>query len=433
MDRPRYTFRRSLAALALISGLPLMLMTPAAHAAPTRSPYTLKAILPLNGSVANIPIGDHFDVGKLNDRGQIAFITANPDGDEILVQYSDGKLIPIVVAGADALGGQWGMNNGIEAPVNMNELGNIVFATDLTVGGNTDVETFLWDGTKHTITTLAKRGMPGGRNLIFEAGGGPTPGINNQNDIALVAALRDSQGLLQNGVFLRSPDGALQPVAVPEQPLPDGQKVGHAYEATVNDAGMVGLLIRRQVDGEHMDSAYLWEKGVLTPLALVGQPAPGGGTIHTAWGALVNNKNGHVVVAAGLDKLNGPSALYLFADGQLTPIAIPGKVMPDGGVFKTLQSDRDGISFANELGQHAFLATMADNSTALYRLDADGQVSLMLKSGMTTDLGIITQVGVPLPVAEPQGVGVGFNSKGQAAFTAQFNGGVTTLVLLSPP
>jgi hypothetical protein len=156
--------------------------------------------------VGNVPIGDHFDVGKLSDRGQIAFVTGNADGDEILVQYSDGKLIPIVIAGADALGGRWGTNNGVEAPVNM-----------------------------------------------------------------------------------------------------------------------------------------------------------------------------------------------------------------------------------NELGQHAFLATLADNSTALYRLDADGQISLMLKSGMATGMGVITQVGVPVPAAEPEGVGVGFNSSGQAAFTARFNGGVTTLVLLSPP
>jgi len=432
MKRPRRAARRWLAALVLMGGH-LLLVPVAGRAAPAQTSYKLKPILQLGGSVGNVPIGDHFDVGKLNDRGQIAFVTGNADGDEILVQYSDGKLIPIVIAGADALGGQWGTNNGVEAPVNMNELGNIVFATDLIVGGNTDVETFLWDATAQTITTLAKRGMPGIRNLTFEAGGGPTPAINNHNDIALVAAMRDSKGLLQDGVFLRSPDGALQPVALPEQVLPDFQLVGHAYEATVNDAGMVGLLIRRQVDGEHMDSAYVWEKGVLTPLALVGQPAPGGGTIHTAWGALVNNKNRNVVVAAQLDSLKGPNVLYRFADGKLTPIAIPGKVMPDGGIFKTLQSDRDGISFANELGQHAFLATLADNSTALYRLDADGQISLMLKSGTATGMGVITQVGVPVPAAEPEGVGVGFNSSGQAAFTARFNGGVTTLVLLSPP
>src|SRR5262249_13832002 len=156
-----------------------------------------KPILALGGSVGKIPIDGHFDIGKMNDRGQIAFVTGNVDGDEVLAQYSDGELIPIVNGGADALGGQWGTNNGIEAPVNMNELGNIVFATELLVGNQTDVQTFLWDAQKRAITAVAKKGMTAVRNMAFEAGGSSTPAINIHNDIALVATVRNAQGQAQ--------------------------------------------------------------------------------------------------------------------------------------------------------------------------------------------------------------------------------------------
>ena len=98
MARPRCTFSRSLAVFALISGYLLMLMPLAESAATAQTTFKLKPILQLGGMVGNTPIGDHFDVGKLNDRGQLAFVTGNEDGDEILVQYSDGKLIPILKA-----------------------------------------------------------------------------------------------------------------------------------------------------------------------------------------------------------------------------------------------------------------------------------------------------------------------------------------------
>jgi hypothetical protein len=190
--------------------------------------------------------------------------------------------------------------------------------------------------------------------------------------------------------------------------------------------------VRRQGDGAEMESAYLWENGTLTPLALVGQNAPGGGKIATVWGALVNNKNRSVVIAARLNNSKGPDGLYRFADGKLTPVVVPGQALPDGGKFKTLQGEREGIGFANELGQHPFLATLADQSSALYRLEPDGQLTPILKSGAVTDLGKITHVGVLVPPKEPEGVGVGLNASGQAAVTVRINGGVTTVVLLTP-
>src|SRR5262249_38629279 len=157
------------------------------------------------------------------------------------------------------------------------------------------------------------------------------------------------------------------------QPFPDGRPIVSAIEASINDAGMVGFLARRQGDGASKLSAYVWENGTITPVAVFGQMVPGGARIVTAWCCLVNNQNRNTVVAVRLNDINkGPDALYLFANGALTPVAVPGQPMPGGGTFKTLQSDRDGIGFANRLGQHPFLVTLQDNSSAAYRMETDG-------------------------------------------------------------
>lgn len=429
MKRPLCPVRHSPAVPILLG---LLLLVPGPSRADTT--YRIQPILRLGDPVGSLRIDGHFDIGTLNDRGQIIFVTEDPDGAEVLLQYADGKITPIVVGGTEAVpfGGQWGTNNGIEAPVSMNQLGNVVFATDLTVGDDTDIKTFLWDYQAQKLTIVAHKGMRADQNRTLETGGSATPVINNRNEIALVAAVRNAAGQVQDGVFLFGQDGKLQPVAVPDQMLPDGGQIVRADEATLSDAGAVAFLVRRQGNGAEMESAYMWENGTLTPVALVGQNAPGGGKIAAVWGALVNNKNRSVVVAARLNNSKGPDALYRFADGKLTPVAVPGQTMPGGGKFKTLQSDRDGIGFANELGQHPVLAILDDQSTALYRLEPDGQLALILKSGATTDLGKITHVGVPVPPKEPEGVGAGLNAGGQVAVNVKINGGATTLVLLTP-
>src|SRR5207244_256077 len=96
------------------------------------------------------------------------------------------------------------------------------------------------------------------------------------------------------------------------------------------------------------------------------------------------------------------SIAYLFGSPQFTP----------------------DISAGTEAGQHAFLATLDDNSMALYRVDVDGALSLVLKSGATTPLGKVTGFGKDLSPA--------MNSQGQVVASVQFDGGPDTLVLLTP-
>jgi hypothetical protein len=59
-------------------------------------------------------------------------------------------------------------------------------------------------------------------------------------------------------------------------------------------------------------------------------------------------------------------------------------------------------------------------------LDPDGKVSPVLATWATTDLGKITRISPAV------GGGIAFNNKGQIALIVRIDGGLDTLVLLSP-
>jgi hypothetical protein len=149
-------------------------------------------------------------------------------------------------------------------------------------------------------------------------------------------------------------------------------------------------------------------------------------------GAWVNNDNRSVLLSASLKGLDGPFGLYRFVGGTITPVVVPGQEMPGGGRFKDLVFPWGyyAVSAANDAGQHAFAAVLADGSQAAYRLDADGKLSLILKSGANTELGPFTGFG---PAGSPNNSsGISLNNRGQVAMTVKIAGGPDTVVLLTP-
>jgi hypothetical protein len=271
--------------------------------------------------------------------------------------------------------------------------------------------------------------MPAGSDLTFERSDGWPPMLSNSGDIAFPAAVKNGAGNTAIGVFFLGRDGQLQSVAVPGQELPGGGNMVNAVAHSLNDAGGVAFVATTQPNSP--PSAYLWEKGSITPVALLGMEVPGGGKIAAVDFAAVNNKNRSVLVLARL-RLSDPHGFYLWEDGKLTPLLVRGQEMPGGGQFREVLFPNP-ISYPNEAGQYAFLARVTEagtSRTAAYLMDADGKLSLILKSGTTTDLGRITHISVP--TASPPSSGVAVNSKGQVALPVRIDNGPTTLVLLTP-
>jgi hypothetical protein len=379
--------------------------------------HKIQPIIKLGDTVADVKIrakNGYFALGALNDSGQIAFIAANGEiaNSEMLLQYADGKFIPIAVGGRDAPGGNWVKAEGFNSPVSMNQLGNVVFGANATIGGATAYGTFLWDFKAQKVTPVALKGMPAVNNLTFEKGSTGIPMINNRGEIAFPAGVKNAAGKVHSGVFFLGEDGQFQAVAPPDQELPGGETVQDAYLNSLNDSGRVGF-----VTADPGKGGYLWEKGTLTQVAAIGMDAPGG-KIAVVGGVLVNNQN--VVLDLSLQGDSGNDGLYIYANGSLTPLVVPGQEMPGGGTLLHL-----GAVALNDAGQSAFIGWLKDGTRSAYLLEPDGKLSLILNTAATTELGRITNVGSP-------SAGICLNNRGQVALAVEIAGGPDTIVLLTP-
>jgi hypothetical protein len=407
----------------------LALLAPGAARAVGLTGYTIRPIARLGDRVADVTMrkGSNFQISTLNDSGQLALVTENAAGGEMLLQYANDQFIPIAVGGGDAPGGRWVKQLGFTGPVSMNQRGDIAFAANATIGGTTGLGAFRWDSQSQKVTLVAFKGMPTVNNLTFvngitvrgNSGVYIYPFINNSGEIAFPADVKNAAGATRSGVFFLGRDSQLQAVAVPDQALPGGGKVQDAYPTGINDTGVVAFV-------SPPNGAYVWENGTIAPVALVGMEIPGLGKIASISSIRVNNKDRTALVAMQLNSTSAPVGFYRWVDGQFTRLFIVGQDMPGGGKLK-----QPYLPFAiNDAGQFAFRATLSDGSTAAYLLDTGGTLSLVLKSGTTTDLGTITQLLTA--DTSPSSYGIGLNSKGQVALPVKIGTGAPTLVLLTP-
>jgi hypothetical protein len=372
--------------------------------------YQITPIAAVGGRAGEFPIptGYSFYLGPLDDRGELLFdagiASSDPNRPDLLLLYAQGKVTPVALPGQETATGRWPDDILTSVPLSMNQRGEIVFALGRVAGGS-----YPWIGTYRTespsgpITSIVRAGMPASEALTVTEPGGFAPAINGRGDVALVAGVKSAGGSSGTGLLLLGRDGRFQPVLLPKQELPGGKHgKSHSYmqmDPSLNDAAAVAFLVSRE--GERQSSAYLWEAGSLVPLAIVGTPAPNGGTISAVSQVLLNNRNRTALLVIGVDGSRN-HGLYRFADGRLQPVVVPGQEMPGGGRFQAIQnvytSVSDGyrclgVSAANELGEHGLVAELEDGETAAYRLDAESRLSLILKSGSATDAGPVTRVG----------------------------------------
>jgi hypothetical protein len=414
---------------SFLLALVVLMLSPAPTASPAGLAYAVQPLLKAGSAAGAVTIASKsgFAVQALNDQGQLMFVADNARGGQTLVQLGVHGFTPIVVAGGDAPGGKWGQKAGIRSPVGMNQRGDAVFAADLVIGNQSAVGTFRWDAAMGRLSPVVLKGMPAVHDLTFDTDTDVAPAINNVGDIALAAAVKHTAGreAAQGGVFFLGRDGQLLPVALPEQALPEGDTVAWAWLPSLNDAG--ALAFQARPEGDLVVHAYVWAHGTVTPVPMAGLVPPRGRHLAGFTGVWVNDRNKNVLLAAHLHSLAGISyALYMLTGSKLVPVAMPDQEMPGGGRFDTLQPN--GVSAASESGEHAFLAQLEDGSTAAYRMDAGGKLSLILKSGSVTPVGRVTNVGQ----GAGRSSGVGLNSRGQVCLTLRFAGAPDTLALLTP-
>src|SRR5260370_39094259 len=118
--------------------------------------------------------------------------------------------------------GPWPKNVGVNWPISMNARGNSVF--NVVTLPATLIGIFEQDQQSGKVTAVALKDMPATGNLTFTNAGTCSPAINNRDEIALVGSVKGTGSPNGISLFFRSPDGALQPILVPGQGLPDGKK-----------------------------------------------------------------------------------------------------------------------------------------------------------------------------------------------------------------
>jgi hypothetical protein len=419
------------AAVRIVAMTALGLLAPGVVRA--QSTYKIQPIVKAGDTVAGVAISSPLRVGALNDQGQLVFRTGN----EALFVSSEGASIPLVVGGREAPGGTWPASPNPFSLSPMNQHGSVAFQAFVTIGDRSSTGTFFWEAPAQKLAAVALGGMPAVNNLTFLSVNQLTAvgtAINNQDEIVFGGFVADRVGTPRVALFFLGWDRSLRSVALPDQELPGGgTAVQVAANVACSDAGVVAFRARRPGDPANRFSAYQWENGVLTALALVDGDAPGGGKITRVSVVRLNNRDRSVLLVLRVSTAPTAAGLYRFAEGQLTPVAVPGQEMPGGGKLAAvveeyvtaLDTTANGdVSLANEAGQYLFRGRLEGGTRSLYRLDPDGKVALLLKEGMVTELGEITRlVG---------GGGIGFNRQGQIALPVRIATGPETLVLLTP-
>lgn len=421
---------RVLQCLAPISGLVFL----SCASTQAQSSYTIRPVFAAEETVGGIRVGPAPYGGALGESGEFVFIPS-VTGSQSLLHYADGRFTGLVVPGQDCPGGKWPTESDTRAPA-INGRGTVVFAATATIASTTGWGVFRWDPRSRTTFSVMQTGMPAVNGLTFVPGVVPDyPVINDHDEVAFSLAVPNAVGKAERAAFFLGRDERLLPVAVPGQILPGGRAVlRFAGDLSLNDAGVVAVRVQRQGDASGNTSAYLYENDVFTPVAVAGETAPGGGTIARVSAVYVNNLDRSALVAASESDRPGRAGLYRFSEGRLSPVILPGQELPGGARLSTIpvtlfgstgiQSASREISRANASGQHVFIAQLEGGGQALYRLERNGDLTLILRTGAVTEMGKINGITT--------GWGLSFNSRGQIAVTLRIAGRPETTVLLTP-
>jgi hypothetical protein len=420
----RHTASLGFRLITLVTGLALL--TPGVARADTS--YKIQVLFKAGDQVGDVPTRapGFAVVSKLNDNGQFLLGTDPASGDgALLAQFADGKFTPILAPGQSAPtpDGQWPKGIGFWGPVSMNEQGDVAFSA--AIGPKADAYgVYLWDRASQQVKAIANKDTPAVNDLTFQWAGDTGTSVNNRGEMTFSGCLKGARSPYYFGLFLHTPDGQLQAVVLPDQPLPGrGRKLVQAYDAHLTDEGLISFSALG-TPGPPSD-VYVWEKDAIRVVAEKGMEVPGIGKISATGNFGGNNKNRKILVGLRLvgNKGNG---LYLWSDGNFTPVAVVGQEMPGGGQLK---KDEFQWGLPSEAGEYAFVAQVVEGGAtrgAAYRMDSDGKLSLVLKTGAATDLGTVTGIG-------GEGLyGVALNSQGQVLLPVKIDNGPSALILLTP-
>lgn len=339
---------------------------------------------------------------SFNDQGQVALIA---DGGVVL--KSGGLVTPIVGPGDPAPGG--GVFFVLDVPT-VGPQGQVVFRGETTAFPTTSglfefangtITPLITDGivanTGESVTPQTSRLLANGDLILADAFSGslyrfsngvltrlvgtgdPAPGSGTFTFLQLPAINSSGQIAFEgftssgaSGVFLFS-NGVVTKIITSSDVFPDGVPFGFAEPPAISDSGQV---VFGGISNSLADSGlFSFANGQLTIVIQELTTLPNGTALDLPLSTSVNNA-GQIAFSAitepGIDQ-----GQFLFANGQISSIAVTGQPAPDGGVFNA-QSLGGGI--INNAGQVLFAGSRTLRGAAFY-LFSSNQIERVIGQG----------------------------------------------------
>jgi uncharacterized repeat protein (TIGR01451 family) len=321
----------------------------------------------------------------------------------------------------DTVPGIPGVQSDTIQPFRLNNAGHIAvqvayYASDPRLNGTAIL---LYDGSVfHTIVTSADL-APGAGGASF--GSVNLVGLNDAGDIAFVAPLRSSTGVLlnQNTLYIIPAGGSPVRIIGVNDPAPGvaGSTLGGLNAVSLNNAGQV--LVNANLFGTTCCNAlYLASTGGVQKVAANGDPlpAPAVGTFMGGFGTLLLNNAGQVAF--------GPmsNVLWLYTPGSgLSRLAGAGDAVPDLG--GTLDVFRGGAYGLNDSGTVVFVSSIIGNLGNGYT--NYNNVLFRLTSGTLQSVAYSNQTPPGTTGTFNNFDSITINNSGQISFRGNINGGTT--------
>ena len=289
-----------------------------------------------------------------------------------------------------------------------NDAGQVVFSCSLQPSGQDPVQG-LFFGTPGALQKVAFTGNPAPGGVGNYAVGFSSPILSASGTIAYSVGLTGGPG--PTGLFVGTP-GSIQPIAINGQPAPGGGNyAGFFRTGGLTAAGQ--LLFTSITSGNTPSSLFFGTPGSVQAIARVGNPTPAGGTYDFVTPGGDINSAGKLTFHAGLNGVAASSGIFAGNVGSLQTVVLEGDTAPDAGgsVFTTLQAP-----VVNGPGQVAFRASMtgtAGSATAGIFLQTAGVLDdVALHGGAAPGGGVFNTFD-----SNPQ-----LNNLGQLAFQATLSG-----------
>ena len=220
----------------------------------------------------------------------------------------------------------------------------------------------------NTLTRIAGPGdlMPDGSIISFMEGAE----LNSSKQVAFSAGLMDGR----QGLFLWS-SGTITKIVANGDILPDGVPFGFFDGFSINDPGQV---VFGGISNSIADSGILsYFQGHLSVVIPRLASLPDGSLLSFPFAPSLNNA-GQITFSAFTTHANDVG-IFLYVNGQITILELPGKAAPDGGVFRF---GGETGSIINTSGQVLFIASESQHGSALY-LFSGNQSSRVIGQGDT--------------------------------------------------